>query len=224
MRYMGSKRRIAKQIIPLIMGGHDPGKWYVEPFAGGMNMIDKVRAPKRIAADSNGYLIAMYRALQNGWVPPVSIDENLYKHVMDNKDQYQKRVVGFVGFGCSFGGKFFGGYARTPGRNYAAESKRNVLKQIKTLQDVLFLHSDYRTLYIPPGSTVYCDPPYVGTTKYKVGIDHDKFWQWCRELKNEGCRVFVSEYNAPADFRCIWEKEIENPLNRKTGVERLFTL
>ena len=42
MVYMGSKNRIAKEILPIILKDRVKGQWYVEPFVGGCNMIDKV--------------------------------------------------------------------------------------------------------------------------------------------------------------------------------------
>ena len=58
MIYMGSKNRIAKFILPLILGDRKD-EWYVEPFCGGCNSIDKVGG-LRLAADSNKYLIAIF--------------------------------------------------------------------------------------------------------------------------------------------------------------------
>lgn len=49
MKYMGSKARHAKELLPIILKDHTPDMWYVEPFVGGANMIDKVSqelAPK----------------------------------------------------------------------------------------------------------------------------------------------------------------------------------
>ena len=42
MKYMGSKARFAKYILPIVLEGRTEAQTYVEPFAGGMNMIDKV--------------------------------------------------------------------------------------------------------------------------------------------------------------------------------------
>jgi DNA adenine methylase len=53
---MGSKRRIAKEILPIILRDRKPNQWYVEPFVGGANLIDKVDG-NRIGADINRYLI-----------------------------------------------------------------------------------------------------------------------------------------------------------------------
>lgn len=73
-----------------------------------------------------------------------------------------------------------------------------------------------------------CDPPYKGTTLYKTGaFDHDKFWQWCRDMSKKN-KVFISEYNAPIDFECIWQGEVKTNFASKRGkathkaVEKLF--
>lgn len=227
MQYMGSKRRIAKHIAPIIMGNHDPNNWYVEPFAGGMNMMENIQTPKRIAADSNPYVIALFQSLQNGWVPPDVVGEEMYRAVKTNRDQYPPELVGFVGFGRSFGGKFFGGYARNDLKNnYDEQSRTSVLKQSKKLLGVRFVVSKFDPIpaYIPYGSTVYCDPPYAGTTKYSCDLDLSEFWSICNGLvEQHGCRVFVSEYSAPLPWVPVWQQTVENPLNRSMAVEKLFS-
>jgi len=35
MKYMGSKKRHAKELLPIILKDRQPGQWYVEPFVGG---------------------------------------------------------------------------------------------------------------------------------------------------------------------------------------------
>lgn len=125
---MGSKNRHAKQLLSLILKDRKDDQWYVEPFVGGFNMIDKVEG-KRIANDSNFYLIELYKAIQNGWEPPSEISENEYQDIRNKKENYPAYLVGFVGFGCSYSGKWFGGYARgktSKGepRNYCNESKK----------------------------------------------------------------------------------------------------
>jgi len=49
---MGSKNRIAKHILPIMLAERKPNQWWVEPFVGGANMIDKVGG-NRIGADNN---------------------------------------------------------------------------------------------------------------------------------------------------------------------------
>ncbi len=230
MKYMGSKNRHAKHILPIILGGRRDGQFYVEPFVGGFNTMDKVDGP-RIAGDSHYYLIELFRAIRSGWIPPDFITEEQYEDIRTNSGKYEPQLVGFVGFGCSYSGKWFGGYARgndnrgNP-RNYADESRRNLLAQAPKLKDVIILRSHYFDLPIPKNSIVYCDPPYENTTKYKHGFDHKEFWCWVRNLVSKNHTVFVSEYNAPPDFECVWSKEVNNTLVKDTGskkgVERLF--
>lgn len=44
-------------------------------------------------------------------------------------------------------------------------------------------------------------------------------------MKKEGHTVFVSEYDMPQDFQCVWSKQITNAMhqvNTKKPVEKLF--
>ena len=61
MKYMGSKSRIAKDIVPIIQKYLDDYKidTYIEPFCGGCNVIDKIQCNTRIASDVNKYLIEL---------------------------------------------------------------------------------------------------------------------------------------------------------------------
>lgn len=230
MVYMGSKNRIAKELIPIITKDLKPNQWYCEPFVGGANMIDKIEHPYKLGADNNKYLIALLEAVQNGQELPEYITKDEYIAVKTNKDNYPDWYVGFVGFVCSFRGKFFGGYSgyytTKTGiqRNYIKERINNILKQ--NLDGIKLVCSSYDALDIPANSIIYCDPPYNGTTKYKDSFDSDAFWQWCRDKAKEGHTVYVSEYNAPEDFKCIWEKQINSNLGGRSKVakEKLFTI
>jgi DNA adenine methylase len=229
---MGSKNRYSKYLLPIILKDRKEGQWYVEPFVGGANMIDKVNG-KRIASDINKYLIEMFRALQKGWSPPNSINEDEYQYMRNHKDEFAPELMGFVSIGCSFSGKEWGGYARGNdnngnSRNYCLESKRNLLKQKETLKDVIFYNKNYWELDIPDGQIWYCDKPYENTTSYNDKFDHKKFWDWARN-KSVNNQLFVSEYNAPDDFECLWEKSVVSSLDHKkiagsvkTETERLF--
>lgn len=227
---MGSKRRIAKEILPIILQGRKPDQWYVEPFVGGANLIDKVEG-LRLASDSNEYLIEMYEALLQGWNPPQSICEYLYLDIKNNKEDYPKRLVSFVGFTASYRGMFFSSYAKETLtkiqkiRNYREEARNNLLNQIPYLNGIIFKNCSYDKLEIPPNSIIYCDPPYEGTTEYKDKFESGKFWQWCREKSLEGHTVYISEYNAPEDFILLWEKEIVNHIGKehKKATEKLYT-
>jgi len=229
---MGSKNRHAKELLPIILNNRKPEQWYVEPFVGGFNIIDKVDG-NRIANDSAYYLIELFKAIQKGWQPPDSISEKEYQDIRDNSENLEPWLVGFVGFGCSYSGKWFGGYARGnadngQSRNYCLESKKNILKQYQGLQGIKIYNVDYEYLDIPDNSIIYCDPPYANTTKYIGGFNYPRFWSWCEKMTKDGHSVFVSEYNAPDNWECVWSKEVHNTLvqdtGSKTGIEKLFVL
>ena len=78
MKYMGSKNRFAKELLPIILKDRKTDQWYVEPFAGGMNLIDKVDG-NRIANDNNKYLIALWKGLQINKSRPTEISKELIK-------------------------------------------------------------------------------------------------------------------------------------------------
>jgi DNA adenine methylase len=224
MQYMGSKNRIAKHLLPIMLAERKPDQWWVEPFVGGANMIDKVEG-KRMGNDSHDFLIALLVALRDGYIPPTDINKELYYAVKSKPQEYPKELVGFVGFLCSFGGKWWGGYAfNKKGDNYAERGSRCLVKQAKNLGGVVFKSGSYLELEIPENSLIYCDPPYEGTTKYKDGFNHADFWQWCREKTTEGHTVFVSEYSAPNDFVCVKEIQHKTILDKNSQYQRIEKL
>lgn len=241
MKYVGSKNRISKYLVPILQGYIDENnvKIYYEPFVGGANMIDKINCSLRIGNDIHPQLIAMFNELQIGWRPPSHISEEEYNSVRENKEMYPDYYVGYVGFNSTFGAKYFGGYARsfkadkvTP-RDQSNEAYRNLMKQLPNIMDVKFICSNYlNNEYCNlKNALIYIDPPYQGTTKYATdSFDYDAFWNWCRKMSISN-KVFVSEYNAPDDFECVWSKEhLANfdcnrgeDTRKKVRVEKLFT-
>ena len=197
------------------------GRTWVEPFVGGANMIDKIDG-KRIGSDTHKHLIALHKALQNGWIPPTEVSKEMYYKVKNNQDNYTDELIGFVGFLCSFGGKWWGGYAaNSKGDNYAARGSRVLTKQAEKLKGIVFKNQSYQDLEIPENSIIYCDPPYEGTTKYKDDFNHSEFWEWCRNKAKEGHQVFISEYNAPEDFKCVKEIHHKTILDKNSNYKRI---
>jgi DNA adenine methylase len=237
MKYMGSKARFSKEILPIVLKDRIAEQWYVEPFAGGMNMICEVGG-KRIANDIHYHLIQMWKELVGGWIPK-KITKEEYSEVRTDQSKYPAYFVGWVGFNCSYSGKWFGGFANDYPEsrrnkngvlpNYQMEAINNIPKQVEKMKGVIFQNKPYYELELPPNSIVYCDPPYKGTTKYANDFDHNLFWNWVRNINKQGHTVFVSEYNAPADFVCVWQKETNSQLSangkiggNKVSVEKLF--
>lgn len=222
MRYLGNKTRIAKHIVPIVTRTLDNNSWYVEPFVGACGIMQAVNYRLRVGVDSCPYIIALMRAVQGNWIPPL-ITEDEYNAIKAAPEKYEPSLVGFAGYGCSFGGKWFAGFARggynkdgTP-RNHVAESIRNLQKLATKINqpEVVFYCDDYDKFQYQERDVIYCDPPYKTNTKFKEGFDHDKFWAWAVE-RNKTNWVYVSEYTAPEDWIPVWEME------HKTGIHHGF--
>lgn len=231
MKYMGSKNRIAKHILPIMLKEmQDKGyTTWVEPFVGGGNMIDKVPSEyKRIGADLNEHTIAAMLGIRD-FVDqlPSKVSEQYYKDV---KKSPAHPVTSWLRYECSFGAKFENGFARnSQGTNYALCGKNLAIKQSPKIQGVEFICCSYKDLSNVTNSLIYCDPPYQGTTGYKTGhFNHEEFFEWCRKMKTKGNSVFVSEYNAPDDFELVWQGEIKTNFSSQRkeathkAIEKLF--
>lgn len=233
---MGSKNRISDEILPIILKNRKENQWYIEPFCGGLGTIDKVDG-NCLASDKNKYLIAMWKGLQNNKERPYIIEKDLYSRARNEYNnginvEFDDFMIGWIGWMASYNGRFFdGGYsghsAGKTKRDYISEQIRNTETQIDKIKDIIFVNNEYQNLIFPGNSIVYCDIPYQGTKQYSTSknFDYDEFWEWCRNKTKNGHQIFISEYNAPSDFECIWEKKITNSMNTtKTykPTEKLF--
>lgn len=219
MRYCSGKSRISKQISNVIREREREreSKTLVSLFCGTCSVESKLADffNVLICNDKQEYLIAMLNGVQKGYELPENITENQYKYIREHKDE-DKVLTGFVGFGCSFAGKFFGGYARNKtNTNYASQSKRSLLKDICNLSTTKFICMDYQEVELPEDCVVYADPPYKGTTTgygLKESFDSEKFWDYAREVSKTH-NMYISEQNAPEDFVAIWEKPFTRMMN-----------
>jgi DNA adenine methylase len=217
MQYFGGKQRIAKQLAEIMNPIAVERGCYVEPFIGGASVMAHIAEPFRIASDANVSLVTMWRRLSEGWEPPDNVSEADYARVSAVRDPGDP-LTAFVGFGCSFAGKWFGGYARDGrGRNYASNAASSLKRKLRSLKNVAWTHGCYQTVRYPNGCVIYCDPPYQGTTQYGAvdPFDFSAFWDFCRRMSRRGHVVFVSEYAAPPDFVCI--ASIETKLDMRTA-------
>jgi DNA adenine methylase len=222
MQYLGGKHRIAKQlayyILPRTMGR------LIEPFHGGLSA--SVALQPAFASDAFEPLTRLISAVRAGWEPPDVITEEMYYEARGSGTPLE----GFAGFACSFGGKWYGGYARNSrGRNYAKDSKNALLRKMKALQNTQFGHKSYFWTQAQSGDTLYCDPPYAGTTTYKglPPFDHELFWSWCAWQAGRGVLVFVSEFTGPpwsvlAEIKS--KSDMHTRLRNQTTTEKLFML
>lgn len=236
MKYVGSKNRLSKDLVPIIQSYIDKYNItdYYEHFCGGANIIDKIKCKNRYGSDIHPYLIALLKQTQTDTsVFPETISEDEYRRVRDNKEQYSDWYIGLVGFCASYNSKWFGGYANKVKtkigtiRNYTDEAIRNLIKQAPNLKGIKFECKDFRDYNNIKGALFYEDIPYKGTTKYKVdSFPYDEFYDWCRKMSKDNI-ILISEYEMPDDFTCIWEKNLKCTLDKNSRTdrtERLFTI
>lgn len=241
MKYMGSKNRLAKDIVPIIQKYIDDNNIenYLEPFVGGANVIDKIKCKNKYGSDNNEYLIALLNNLDKISTLPNIVTKEHYSKVREcfnNKTKdFELWYIGAIGFLASYNGRFFdGGYAGEvitktgKVRNYYNEAKRNLINQIDSLKDIKFSYCDYSFYDCEKSKNClfYLDPPYKNVKQYGTSknFDNDKFWEWCRKISKNNI-VLISEQEAPNDFKCIWEQEVKRTIDNNKRVkvtEKLF--
>lgn len=245
MKYMGSKSRIAKYIVPIIQKYIDDTncRCYIEPFVGGANVIDKIRCDTKIGSDKNPYLISLLQRVRDGGTLYDEVNKDLYDRAREayhsgDKNSFQDWELGNIGFLASYNGRWFdGGYAK-PGyektskglhyRDYYREAMDNLLNQAGSLNGIQLYCRDYLFYNSQDlkDCVIYVDPPYCGQKKYAnaAEFNYDEFWDTMR-IWSKNNIVIVSELSAPADFECIWEHIVTRTIKAKQkskDTEKLF--
>jgi DNA adenine methylase len=230
MQYMGGKGRIAKELTSVMLPMCEDRTGYLEPFVGGGFMFEQM-APHfehRAAGDVMPDLALLWQAVAEGWIPPAEVTREQYAEL---RRAEPSALRAFVGFGCSFGGKWFGGYASDGnGRDYAGAAKKGIERKRAAFTGSHIRQCGYESWKFDIAKVaVYCDPPYAGTTGYSgtSGWDVERFWTWARLMSTSGAQVFVSEYDAPEGWESIWTRTVKSTLRVDgaygTAVEHLFT-
>lgn len=232
MQYLGGKSRLGGRIVQAILD--DLGVKHLTlavdlcSGAGGVTHRLADVADRVVAVEAHPGLVALHKAVQSGWVPPEHVSEAEYQEV--RRGNQTTAIAAFVGFGCSFGGKWWGGYARTEAgntsaRNYALNARRAVLKE--TRPNIDHVNADALTFEIDT-EVVYCDPPYEGTTGYDaIAVAEDgSWWRRLADLASPERACYLSEYAEPPPgilARQVWEAPTKEGL-RKAGArtERLW--
>lgn len=253
MRYLGGKATIARKLTAAInreVGATTPC-W--EPFMGAGHMTAQLARTRRgEASDVHRPLMAMWGALEKGWIPPRQVSRDQYEaaRLLPDSDP----LKAFAGFGCAFGGKWFDVYAadldkvdtrwrlgqRKPFqvlfRSYSGEAHRTVRRVSAAIRHWELSCGSFFDR-IPDAhhlhKFIYADPPYAGTTAYSTGpFDTDAFWARCVEWARY-MPVLVSEYVCPVPHRVLYAAPRSQTLSNRAvdkrasddataPVERLF--
>lgn len=207
--YMGGKARQAKPFAEELNKHTQGTVAYWEPFCGMCSVGVRVEHHNKIFTDVNPYLMAMHQALADGWIPPSYVNPKMW-HALRADREADLALSGFVGFGCSFGGIFFSGYARysasleAKGKHFARAAHNSSLKRSRELHGSTFGLSDYRVFQSPEDMLIYADPPYEGTGKYNNGaeFDHREFWEIMGHW-SENNKVLVSAFVIPEGWEPV---------------------
>jgi len=247
MKYLGGKNKIGKYIANILKEVKpDEVNGYMEPFCGSLGVLVHMTGDykKVYASDTHSDLIALWKVVQKDqFTAPKKVTEEYYNIVKGKKSPNPLKA--FVGFGLSFGGRYFGGYAQkyTNGKkeDYLSAATNSMRKIKPLIKEVKFRCVSYSSLK-PKKKLIYCDPPYKSkkfpvkyrkNKKYYDEFDTDKFWNTMRRWSKDNF-VFVSETQAPSDFVCIWKKKryrsisqskrtrYKSPSTKKFNTEKIF--
>lgn len=235
MKYLGGKSKIAKWLVAA-MRPHLRGRAFWDAFCGGLSVSRELAAvcPGGLISDANPALISMYAAIARGWDPPSTVTEAEYAAARALPDTDPRKAL--IGFGSSFGGKWFGGFARSTAasgepRNHLAEARRALVEEVPELvgRGCEFAHINFLEIEPKPIDLVlYLDPPYQGTTGYGAlgAFDYPRFYD-CIVAWSRHTDVFVSEYALPVG-RCVLEfghlMSVAGGAQSNARTERLFHL
>lgn len=229
MKYLGGKHGIGKHIAEFMTKECPPDNvdGYLEPFCGSLGVFKQMTDKgynEYIASDYHPDLIAMWKQLKDNKLKlPSEISEKEYNNLKTSKSPNPMKAV--AGFGLSFGGKYFAGYAQkwagNSGRNFFREFKTSIEKIKPKIQNknVKFYNKSYDD-FNPKNMVIYCDPPYEETEGYSTGgFDHSKFWDIMRKWSKNNC-VFISEEKAPKDFKVVWRRKKRRTLDKTSRFYR----
>lgn len=238
MKYLGGKQRIGKHIAEFLKQFNCDK--YMEPFCGALGVLKNMTHLNVIANDWHPDLIEMWIQVQNLSLKyPESISEEEYNAAKIL--QSPSGIKAFIGFGMSFGGRYFGAYSQkylgNKKEDFCLEMTRSLNRIAPLIKNVNFTNQDYRTLK-PEGFLIYCDPPYKtklpikyrrDTKKYDK-FDTEEFWNIMREWSKNNI-VIISETSAPEDFKEIWSSASNRSASRSKNTktkniiyEKLFQL
>lgn len=207
MRYLGGKSRIAGKIAPYLLR-HDHHT-YVEPFVGGIAMSERVVShfDKAYLSDIQPDVIMLYKGLQDGtFTPPAEVTREQWNELRHAEPSALRALAGY---GTSFGGMWFSGYATDKDNtNYARQAANSLARaQARGVFDDHVSFScrsffDIDPADYAPGAVAYCDPPYAGRTAYNAvdAFDSSAAWERYAAWADSGLHVYVSEYDGPSEL------------------------
>ncbi|PLX94249.1 MAG: restriction endonuclease subunit M [Desulfuromonas sp.] len=187
--WIGGKRRLAKEILPLI----PKHTCYVEPFCGAA-AIFFLKSPSKaeVINDVHGELVNLYRVIQH------HLEEfcRQFKHALVSRQLFTwlqqtppevltdiQRAARFyylqkMSFGGKVKGQTFGTSATSPPRLNLLRLEEDLSQAHLRLSRVTIEHLDWQSCvakYDRPVSLFFCDPPYWQTEGYGVDFPLEQY-------------------------------------------------
>ena len=123
--YAGGKKRIGKKIADIIVhreaspttssplkATSHGRKFYIEPFCGMLGVFRAI-PPDTFEeihlADRNPAIIQMWKAIQNGWIPPTQCGKAEYEEMKASKEKLTPHSI-FCGYAMSMRSSLFSTY------------------------------------------------------------------------------------------------------------------
>lgn len=209
--WVGGKRRLAPQILPLL----PEHSCYVEPFAGAAALFFAKQPVKvEVLNDVNGDLVSLYRVVQHHLDEFVRqfrwalTSRQLYAWLQETRPEtltdIQRAARFFYLQKCGFGGKVDG---QTFGTATTAPSRLNLLRIEEDLSavhlrlhQVFIEHLDWANCierYDRPHTLFYLDPPYWGTEGYGVEFGLEQYDRMAELLRTIKGKAAVSVNDIP---------------------------
>lgn len=210
--WVGGKRRLAPQILPLL----PEHGCYVEPFAGAAALFF-AKAPVKVEVlnDVNGDLVCLYRVVQH------HLDEFIrqFRWSLASRQVYAwlqethpetltdiQRAARFfylqkLGFGGKVDGQTFGTATTSPARLNLLRLEEDLSAVHLRLHQVFIEHLDWAACverYDRPHTLFYLDPPYYGTEGYGVDFGLEQYDRMAELLRTMKGKAAVSVNDIPA--------------------------
>jgi DNA adenine methylase len=209
--WVGGKRRLAPQILPLLPAH----SCYVEPFAGAAALFFAKEPVKvEVLNDVNGDLVSLYRVVQH------HLDEFIrqFRWALTSRQLYawlhetrpetltdiQRAARFFYLQKCGFGGKVagqtFGTATTSPSRLNLLRIEEDLSAVHLRLHQVFIEHLDWAACiqrYDRPHTLFYLDPPYWGTEGYGVDFGLEQYDRMAELLRTIKGKAAVSVNDIP---------------------------
>ncbi|MEQ9132634.1 MAG: DNA adenine methylase [Salinisphaeraceae bacterium] len=217
--WIGGKRRLAPEILPLFDNQHT---CYVEAFAGAAALFFLKRSSDvEVINDVNGELVNLYRVVKN------HLEEFLrqFKWALSSRQIYQwmqltepvtltdiQRAARFLylqklSFGARVDGQSYGTATTSGPRLNIIRLEEDLSEAWLRLQHAHIEHLPWRTCverYDRPHTLTYCDPPYWETEGYGVPFEWPEYEALASFARSAQGTVIISVNDHP-DMRAVFD-------------------